>query len=78
MKILDIDVFYIQLIKSVDKWYRENYMEINTKKDEHLTLIGLYYNRERFRNAENLYKERTIFLNEIHVIMWESQEVVNF
>ena len=73
MSIIDIDIFYIQLIKSIETWYDENYMEIDNKKTIHVHNIKENYNQLRFKNATNLHKEKVKFLNEVHVMVWESE-----
>ena len=78
MQIINIDIFYIQLIRSVEKWYDEHYFEIDNKKFIHLSSVIEHYDPERFRNTKNLYKERVKFLNEIQVDVWENNEAINF
>lgn len=79
MKIINIDLFYIQLIKSVSTWYDDNYKERDNKKMIHINKVMENYEPLRFKEAKNLCKERKKFLNEMQCIVWEEDDdAVNF
>ncbi len=73
MSIINVDVFCIQLIKSVEEWYDKNYMEIDNKKEIHVCKIKENYKLLRFKNAKNLHEEKKKFLSEIHALVWETE-----
>ena len=73
------DVFLERLIEEVYKSYDEWYMpekayhkyrdmlshELDDLKKEHIEILVIYYDKQRFIDCENLYEERIKFLNEI-------------
>ncbi len=77
--IVQVDIFFIQLVKSVIKWYDENYMDKDNRKFIHIDTLSNYYVPERFKNAEHLGKEREKFLAEIQIIVERDLDnAVNF
>ncbi len=75
-KVVNVDIFLIQLIRSVEKWYDENYMDkMSNKKNEHIDKIRNYYIPSRFRETNNLCREREKFLSEIHNVVWEKKRM---
>lgn len=67
MKVVDVDIFFIQLIKSVIKWYDVNYMNKDGRKFIHVATLMDNYVPDRFRYADNLREERDKFLAEIQI-----------
>lgn len=73
------DVFLERLIEEVYKSYDEWYMpekayhkhrdmvsyELDELKREHIEILQLHYDKQRFINCKNLYEERIKFLNEV-------------
>lgn len=79
MNVVNVDIFFIQLIKSVAKWYDENYMNKDNRKLIHIDILRDHYVPERFRNADHLGKERHKFLSEIQIIVERNLDnAVNF
>ncbi len=77
--VVQVDIFFIQLVRSVFKWYDENYMDKDNRKLIHIDTLSNHYVPERFRNAENLGKEREKFLAEIQIIVERDLDnAVNF
>ena len=75
-KVVNVDIFLIQLIRSIEKWYDEHYMDkMSSKKNEHINEISNYYIPSRFREAKNLCEEREKFLSEIHTVVWEKKRM---
>jgi len=70
--VADVDVFFIQLINAVEKWYDLNYMDISSMKGIHLDTVMINYRPERFRKSTNLNTERVNFLAEMHNLVWET------
>jgi hypothetical protein len=73
------DVFLERLIEEVYKSYDEWYMperayhkhrdmvshELDELKKEHIEILIMHYDKQRFIDCKNLYEERVKFLNEI-------------
>jgi hypothetical protein len=71
-EIYNIDIFYIQLMRSVNEWYDRNYMNVDNIKAIHLDTVNINYEPERFKKTTNLHDERKRFLAEIHELVWET------
>jgi hypothetical protein len=77
----DDDFFLQTLINSIDKFYNEWYcpeksfnkeiekVKLNILIEQHIRVLLLYYDKERFVNCKDLYKERVNFLTEIQQII---------
>lgn len=79
MKVVDKDIFFIQLVRSVLKWYDENYMNKDNRKFIHIDTLKNHYVPERFRDTDHLGKERYKFLSEIQIIVERHLDnVINF
>ena len=71
MLVIRKDIFLTTLIRDVSKWYDKWYVgNLIAMKDFHIKMLLSYYDSNRFRNCNDLCKERSNFLTEV-------QEVVN-
>jgi len=65
-KIIDPEIFIRSLIKSVANFYEKYYLgQYVGKKNYHVRKVLENYDKERFSRAENLYEERSKFLEEM-------------
>jgi len=70
MFVIRKDVFLITLIRDVSKWYDKWYVgNLVAMKDFHIKMLLLYYDIDRFRNCNNLCKERSNFLTEVQEVV---------
>ena len=70
MFVIQKDVFLITLVRDVSKWYDQWYKgNVIAMKALHLGKLLENYDPDRFKNCDNLYKERITFLSEIQEIM---------
>ena len=70
MLVIRKDVFLITLIRDVSKWYDKWYVgNLVAMKDFHTKMLLLYYDIDRFRNCNNLCKERSNFLTEVQEVV---------
>ena len=70
MFVIRKDVFLITLIRDVSKWYDKWYIgNLVAMKDFHTKMLLLYYDIDRFRNCNNLCKERSNFLTEVQEVV---------
>jgi len=70
MLVIRKDVFLITLIRDVSKWYDKWYIgNLVAMKDFHTKMLLLYYDIDRFRNCNNLCKERSNFLTEVQEVV---------
>ena len=70
MLVIRKDVFLVTLIRDVSKWYDKWYVgNLVAMKDFHTKMLLLYYDIDRFRNCNNLCKERSNFLTEVQEVV---------
>lgn len=64
------DIFLIILIRDISKWYDKWYMgNLHAMKSLHIEMLISHYDPKRFRECENLYKERIKFLAEVQKLV---------
>ena len=64
------DIFYTQLKTSIINFYDKEYCgDADIAKELHLSLLDNRYERGRFEKADNLYEERSRFLEELQAEM---------
>jgi len=67
----EMDIFYENLKQSIIKFYNEFFCNERSTLQIHLDLLRSCYNEDRFKNCENLEKERIAFLTELQTIIEE-------
>jgi len=70
--VVDVDVFFIQLMNAVERWYDKHYMNVDNMKAFHLEIVRSNYKPDRFKETDDLYYERRQFLAEMHELVWEA------